>query len=1131
MRLKHWRLGLVVVFVALAISVLLSVSLKPSSADVVVPVHLASQGRTLAPAGAPVLDATTRQPAVGALAVDFVRSSDRDGPQGAGRFLVAIHSGYGIQFNAATNKAQQSLAVIDLNARPAPAVVQNIYFPTPQSANVGLVFSPRPGADGSHLLYVSGGFENKVWKFRFNPRTLPRVSPVSPGPNTKVEAPFIDLNPLSSQPPAERYNSNQKPVYPTGLAISPDGETLFVANNLDDSFAIISNPASANPTLLRIDLRRREKPAHNIYPYGVAALSAPGLNKTSKVYVSCWNDESVAVFSPGGDGESLSFIPVGRHPTAMVFNAARTRLYVANSNDDTVSVIDTLADREIERIDVRLAEQSALTGNSPESLALGADGATLYVANAHSNSIAVVALSPESRGEPARTPEHATDDERETDHDGERRKKPDAPRFAHNRDGRGESDLEKEREGNEEEKRAESDVEGARAESGEKEREEEESEEEEARERLDSARRSRVRGFIPTGRYPSAVAVVGRTIFYANGKGTGFENSSLVANTSGREPNAPNDRFPSGTGRAGGSGGEYSVALVSGNIFAVAEPDAPALARYTADVMRNNGLLDAPRAKLFRGASPIKHVIYVIKENRTYDQVFGDLPRAGNGTPADGDPALAIFGAGEAARRPGGAAQNVTPNQRALALRFGLLDRFFVNAEASPDGHNWSTAAFSSDYTDKAYRWGYSSRGRSYDYEGFNRLPDYRPAAQNARDRTPLFPRVVTAVELENFLRGHVPYLNNSRDVAEPASLYLWDAAARAGLRYRNYGEFISTFSEAFVAALNVNRRRSYPDLSPTASAFATKKSLEGHHSHTFRNFDQLTPDAITPDSYRAAKESGGQLDPLITTTHPDARFRGNSRLGEWLREFQEFVAERKAGRPDRLPHLSIVRLPNDHTEGLNPNFPTPQFYVAENDYAVGRLVEAVSESPYWQDTAIFVVEDDAQDGPDHVDAHRAPALVISAYNRPGAYVHTIHNTVSLIRTMEILLGLSPMNQLDAHATPIDIFREQADLRPFKAMLPEITFDNLLTPPARDDATLHWMRRTAEQNLTFADMADPRVLNEIIWFSVRGAQSPMPEISRLPAFDAMLPAFEADAEDEEDERAEARPSPATRARR
>lgn len=1103
---KNLRASLVVVLVAFVCVLTLTASLFTSAADISIPQHPASQGRPLTPAGALVMDATTRQPAVGALTVDFVRSPDRDGADGAGRFLIAINSGYGIQFNAATNKAQQSLSVIDLNARPAPAVVQNVYFPTPQSANVGLVFSPRPAADGSHILYVAGGFENKIWMFKFNSRASPHVSPASPGPNTKVEAPFIDLNSLSSEKPTPRYNDNQKPIYPTGLAISPDGETLFVANNLDDSFALISNPAeSGKRSMLRVDLRRREKPTHNIYPYAVAPLSAPGLAKTSKVYVSCWNDESVAVFSPGGDGDALSFIPVGRHPTAMVFNAPRTRLYVANSNADSVSVIDTTLDREIERINVRLAE-NALDGSSPESLALSADGATLYVANAHSNSIAVVSLSPLARGNQTRTRgKHEKPEEREALEELEAREKPNAREArdegAAGRAGRPQLEERAEDDGEENESEEEGESE-----------EENESEEEEARERQDRASRSRVRGFIPTGRYPSAVAVVGRTIFYGNGKGTGFENSSLVVNNSGREPNAANDRFPAGTGRAAGMGGEYSVALVAGNIAAVGEPDAAALARYTAQVMRNNGLLDAPRAKLFRHASPIKHVIYVIKENRTYDQVFGDLERAGNGERADGDPSLAIFGAGDAARRAnGGAAQNITPNQRALALRFGLLDRFFVNAEASPDGHNWSTAAFSSDYTDKAFRWGYSSRGRSYDYEGFNRLPDYRPASRNARDRTPLFPRAVTAAELENFIRGYVPYLNNSRDVAEPASLYLWDAAARAGLRYRNYGEFISTFSEAFVAALNENKRRSYPDLSPTASAFPTKKSLEGNHSRTFRNYDQLTPDAMTTDSYRAARESGGQLDPLITSTHPDARFRGNSRIGEWLKEFQEFAAERRAGRADRLPHLSIVRLPNDHTEGLNPNFPTPQFYVAENDYAVGRLVEAVSESPYWQDTAIFIVEDDAQDGPDHVDAHRAPAFVISAYNRPGALVHAFHNTVSLIRTMEILLGLSPMNQLDANAVPIDIFREQADLRPFKAILPDVALDNLITPPARDAATAYWMRRTAEQNLTFADMADPRVLNEIIWFSVRGAKSPMPEISRLPAFDAMLP--ELDDED------------------
>src|SRR5262249_16562147 len=249
--------------------------------------------------------------------------------------------------------------------------------------------------------------------------------------------------------------------------------------------------------------------------------------------------------------------------------------------------------------------------------------------------------------------------------------------------------------------------------------------------------------------------------------------------------------------------------------------------------------------------------------------------------------------------------------------------------------------------------------------------------------------------DLSNYLRRYIPYLHGARDVAEPETLYLWDAAARAGLSYRNYGEFVLTLSEANVAAVNANRSRGYPDISPTLSSVPTKKSLEGHCSTTFRNFDLRTPDAMTPDSYRAAKEANG--DPLISKNSADARFRGTSRLGEWLEEFRGYVADVEAGKPDRMPNFSMMRLPNNHTNGLAADYPTPQFYVAENDYAVGRLVEAVSNSPYWKDTAIFILEDDAQDGPDHVDCHRSPALVISAYNRPGALVHEFHSTVSLI--------------------------------------------------------------------------------------------------------------------------------------
>jgi YVTN family beta-propeller protein len=943
----------------------------------------ASEGRPITPAGTLVQDLTTRQAAVGALPVDFVSTPDK-------RFLIAVNSGYGVQFNASGNRGQQSIAVIDLNAKPAAAVVQNVYFPSPQSVNVGAVFSPVPNEDGSYALYVSGGFENKIWIFRFQPENRSPITPASPGPNTTVEAPFIDVNGFATAANSPRYNSDRAPVYPTGLAISPDGNTLFVANNLSDSLGIIEDLRGARK-LTRVDL-----PSHS-YPYAVAAVHERGV--VVKVYVSCWNDHSVAVVYPGGS-HALSRIAVDRHPTAMLLNSDHTRLYVANSNNDSVSVIDTRIDKEIERISVRLSEQVP-SGNSPEGLALNGD--QLYVANAHSNSVAVVELK-ESH--------------------------------------------------------------------------------------------SKVRGFIPTGQYPSAIAVAGRTIFIGNGKGTGVQNSSMIVDNSGRVPNGPNERFPTGTGRATGQGGQYSVALVVGNISAVNLPDDPALARYTQQVMRNNGLLGPRQARLFPTRSPIKHVIYVIKENRTYDQVFGDVEKSGDGATADGDQSLAIFGAGDAAARSDGKRQDISPNHRALALRFGLFDRFFVNSEASPDGHNWSTAAFSTDYVDKAFRWNYSRRGRTYDFEGFNRLPNYEPV----RGVPSLFGPGVTTEDVANYMRRFVPYLHGSRDIAEPETLYLWDAAARAGLTYRNYGEFLATLSEADVKAIRDNRTKSYPDISPTVSAFATKKLLEGRFNTEYRNFDMDTPDSMTVDSYRAAKETNGS--PLISSSHAEQRFRGNSRLGVWLQEFKTFAGERAAGGEDRLPNLSVLRLSNDHTDGISARKPTPQFYVADNDYALGLLVEAVSNSPYWKDTAIAVVEDDAQDGPDHVDAHRSVALLISAYNRPGALIHEFHNTVSLIRTIELLLGIEPMNQLDATATPINIFRSEPDLRPYKALLPNVALDNLVNPPARDAATAYFMRLTDEQDLERADMADPEVLNRIIWFSVRG-NVPMPEVKRLPAFEAM----------------------------
>jgi YVTN family beta-propeller protein len=986
----------------------------------------ASGGTPITPAGTLIQDLTTRQVAVAPLPVDFVRSPDAQGPNGEGRYLISVNSGYGVQFTSGGNKGQQSLSVIDLNSPRGAAVIQNVYFPSPQSVNVGVAFSLLADTDGSYPLYVSGGFENKIWIFKFSPGVENPITPVSPGPATSVDAPFIDITGFAEVANSPRYNSNHAPVYPSGLAISRDGRNLFVANNLGDSLGIVKD-LHGERRLVRVDLRHPNNRDQAMYPYGVVLKSRERSLSTSdnagvvKAYVSCWNDSSVAIVNPG-QPDKVAYVPVGRHPTKMLLSADQTRLFVVNSDDDSVSVIDTATDKEIERISVRLSA-NVPTGNSPEGLAVS--GSLMYVANSHSNSVVVVELAK------AKAQSSMTEDAGWEDKDGERE-------------------------------------------------------------------RSKVRGFIPTGQYPSAVALVGNTIFVGNGKGTGLENSSVVVNNSGRVPNAPNDRFPAGTGRGTRQGGQYSISLVVGNISAIATPNDPALARYSQQVMRNNGLLGQPQTSLFAGRSPIKHVIYLIKENRTYDQVFGDLEKSGDGSKADGDSALAIFGAGNAASRPNGTKQDISPNHRALALRFGLLDRFFVNSEASPDGHNWSTAAFSTDYVDKAFRWNYSSRGRTYDFEGFNRLPNYEPL----RSSPSMFSPDVSAEEIANYMRKFVPYLHGSRDVAEPQTLYLWDAAARAGLTYRNYGEFAATLSAADVKAIKDNRSKAYPDLTPNVSAFATKKSLEGHLSETYRNFDLDTPDSMTMDSYRAAKESSGTTSAVIIDSHSDQRFRGYSRIGTWLDEFQSMAADRAAGKEDRLPNLSIVRLPNDHTDGLAVRKPSPQFYMADNDYAVGLMVEAVSKSIYWKDTAIITVEDDAQDGPDHVDAHRSVALVISAYNRPGALIHEFHSTVSVIRTIEMLLGIAPMNQLDATATPVNIFRSEADLRPYKAILPNVALDNLVNAPARDATTAYWMRQTQQQDLSHADMANPWILNQIIWFSVR-PEKPMPAICRLPAFEAM----------------------------
>src|SRR5438034_1237043 len=394
MRLEGWngRLALAGLICAVLLGSM-SPALLPSSAQRE-RTEPASDGRPITPAGSLIIDATTRQAAVGALPVSFVRSPEG---YGKGRYLIVVNSGFGIQFNAASNKGQQSLAVIDLEARPAPAVIQNVYFPSPQSVNVGVVFSPKADADGSYSLYVSGGFENKIWVFSFRPGVRRPITPTTLGSSPALVPSSTAVSAFTNSAPSPRYNDNNAPVYPAGLAISPDGDTLFIVNNLADSLGIVRNLRGLRK-LERVDLRPSMNREHFVYPYAVVAWPGidsnklprqPDLNSQApvvKLFVSCWNDASIAVIDPARPGAPITYIKVGQHPTAMLLNDARNRLLVVNSNDDSVSVIDPVSNKEIERINVRLAE-NALPGNTPEGLALSSR--TLYIANAHSNSVAV----------------------------------------------------------------------------------------------------------------------------------------------------------------------------------------------------------------------------------------------------------------------------------------------------------------------------------------------------------------------------------------------------------------------------------------------------------------------------------------------------------------------------------------------------------------------------------------------------------------------------------------------------------------------------------------------------------------------------------------------------------------------
>jgi DNA-binding beta-propeller fold protein YncE len=475
------------------------------------------------------------------------------------------------------------------------------------------------------------------------------------------------------------------------------------------------------------------------------------------------------------------------------------------------------------------------------------------------------------------------------------------------------------------------------------------------------------------------------------------------------------------------------------------------LPQWTNMVIASNRMKAAEEKVTFAGGAQgrIHHVIYIIKENRTYDQILGDLEQDGKPV-GNGDPKMTMFGEG------------ITPNQHKLALQFGVLDNFFDSGEVSGDGHVWSTAGIGTDYLEKTWPQSYRGSQRTYDFEGA--------------------------------VANNYPLLQKIPDVNEPASGYLWGNLAAHGKTYYHFGEYVSTTfcNESRVAdpqmgPLMQGRDCTHKAIAPgeafpaewgggvnkwpwpiplIAANVATKPELVGHFAQETPDFNLMVPDQIRAEIF--------------------------------IRHLQGWVADKNQAK-DTMPQFILMRLPNDHTAGTRPGGPTPKSSVADNDLAVGRVVEAVSHSPFWDDTAIFILEDDAQSGGDHVDAHRSTALVISKYSPRGpagaAFVDSrFYSTVSVIRTMESLLGLPPMNNNDAFSSLIStLFTGPGDQPAFTADYSNRDNGLIYTPNAK---TAAGARESMKMDFSHADRAPTEKLNIILWKDAMG-NAPVPAMLKV----------------------------------
>ncbi len=650
-------------------------------------------------------------------------------------------------------------------------------------------------------------------------------------------------------------------ISPAGIDIDDAQQLMYVVTKENNSLYIID--LAAKKIVQQIKL-----PAE-----AFTCLLSPD---AKWLYISCWGCDKVLVLDTK-QRSIISEIPVGDNPNELCLTKKGDYLFVANANDNSVSIIHTASGKVIETLNAALYPD-APAGSTTNGLALDPAEKTLYIANADNNCLAVFDIS---------------------------------------------------RPGD-----------------------------------------SKSKGFIPTGWYPTCVKTIGKKIFVANGKGL-----SSLPNPYGPSPLRKKEEVIYQQGDLSKPVDvQYIGGLFRGTLSIIPVPSAKQLSAFSIAVYTNTpytkqketnaeGMEGNPVPMKTGAGSPIKYVFYVIKENRTYDQVLADMP-GGNG-----DTSLLLFG------------KNITPNQHALASQFVLLDNFYVNAEVSADGHNWSMGAYATDYLEKTWPTNYGGRGGKYDAEG-------------------------------------------NREIANGKAGFIWDHCKRNGVSFRTYGEFADD-GRANIPVLKNNMCRYYAGYNMT--------------------------------------------------------IKDTTRFFQWRRDFDSLLLQKA------VPRLNTVRFGNDHTEGLRKGRPTPFAHVADNDLAVGMFIEHLSKSSIWNETAVFILEDDAQNGADHVDAHRSPAYVAGGFVKRNFVDHTMYSTTSVLRTIELILGMPPMTQYDAAATPMwRCFSDKAAGSSFTAVTPVVDLNE------KNTVMNEWQRLSETFDLAREDAAPDIQFSKVVWHAVKGVHTPFP---------------------------------------